>query len=90
MMPIDFLWFCTYILVIALYFKVMYSTVVTFAYIGSLISPFGCSSFHVCTYMYIVCSTGKEHGVGIFVSLVSRGSQADIVGLKVFDPGAHL
>ena len=27
--------------------------------------------------------TGREHGVGIFVSLVSRGSQADIVGLKV-------
>lgn len=27
--------------------------------------------------------TGQEHGVGIFVSLVSRGSQADIVGLKV-------
>lgn len=25
---------------------------------------------------------GREHGVGIFVSLVSRGSQADIVGLK--------
>ena len=28
-------------------------------------------------------SAGREHGVGIFVSLVSRGSQADIVGLKV-------
>jgi len=28
---------------------------------------------------------GKEHGVGIFVSLVSRGSQADIVGLKAGD-----
>ena len=26
---------------------------------------------------------GKEHGVGVFVSLVSRGSQADVVGLKV-------
>ena len=26
---------------------------------------------------------GREHGVGIFVSLVTRGSQADIVGLKV-------
>lgn len=28
---------------------------------------------------------GREHGVGIFVSLVSRGSQADIVGLKAGD-----
>ncbi|XP_031549624.1 harmonin-like, partial [Actinia tenebrosa] len=26
---------------------------------------------------------GKEHGLGVFVSLVQRGSPADIVGLKV-------
>ena len=27
--------------------------------------------------------SGREHNVGIFISLVTRGLQADIVGLKV-------